>query len=551
MVHTMISVVVLYLGVGVLSLIMAQNNIMPDLEKQPTTIVSVHHTQHLKDDWEYTSFTTEGLDSTRFKLLKDRIQDGTFRKIDGIVVAKSGKILIEEYFNDYNRYKLHEIRSATKSIGSALLGIAFEKEYIASVEDKLYSYFKNGATFQNMDTLKNEITLEHVLNMTTGLDSDDMDDSSAGNESNVLQADNIIRYMLDLSMVNEPGRHWAYSTGSAHLIGAIIEKSSGLSVQDFAQTYLFEPLNITNYKWKTTGGIAHTGGGFWMLPIDMAKIGQLYLNKGTWHGLKIIDEDWINESSKSHLQVTKDMGYGYMWWKWIFYIDERPFSAFSAQGNGENNIFVFPDLDLVVVLTGSSFGEDYGPAQTSMILSKYILPAVIQDIDSHRDEPYIRNIPKALFALCTIVLLSAFILWPIRFIILKVRSWRKRYPNDQREKLLPGIARIVACFNSLIVLCLIALLLAESQLFTLLINSAMSHPLGILEVFLGTKFITVVAVVMWIIMFLVVVQSVLTVLVHKNKVWNMWLRLHFTAMTLTTCYFIIVMLWWGFGKIPS
>jgi CubicO group peptidase (beta-lactamase class C family) len=260
----------------------------------------------IEEDWEYTSFSAEGLDPTRFELLKTYIQDGTFRKVDGILVVKSGKILIEEYFNGYDRDKLHEIRSATKSIGSALMGIAIDQEYITGVQDRLYAYFRKREPFQNWEVRKNEITLENVLNMTTGLDCDDMDNSSAGNEDNVLEATDIAQFMLDLPVVYEPGEHWAYGTGSAHLIGAVIESAAGISIQEFAGTYLFEPLNISQYKWKTTGGIAHTGGGFWMLPIDMAKFGQLFLNKGRWHGEKIISEEWIDESSKIHIKVTND-----------------------------------------------------------------------------------------------------------------------------------------------------------------------------------------------------------------------------------------------------
>ncbi len=504
----------------------------------------------IEEDWEYTSFSAEGLDPTRFELLKTHIQDGTFRKVDSILVIKSGKILIEEYFNGYDRDKLHEIRSAMKSIGSALMGIAIDQGYITGVQDRLYAYFRELEPLQNWDVRKNEITLANVLNMTTGLDCDDMDNSSAGNEDNVLEATDIARFMLDLPVVYGPGEHWAYGTGSAHLIGAVIESATGISVQEFAKTYLFEPLNISQYKWKTSGGIAHTGGGFWMLPIDMAKFGQLYLNKGRWHGEKIISEEWIDESSKTHIQVTNDFGYGYFWWKRIFYIDGRPFPAFSAQGNGESHIFVFPDLELVVVLTGSAYEEIYGPAQTAMMMSQYILPAVVQDLDPHRGDPDLRSVPKALFVLCAVLLISALILWPIGFIIRRIRTRRVKDSDDRRARLWPCIAHILSGLAALIILCFIALFLADSQLLNLFLNSGMSHPLGILEVFLGAKFITIVAVIVWVILLLAVAQAVFMVLAYRNKWWPVWQRWHYTSVTLATCYFAIVMLWWGFGIIP-
>jgi hypothetical protein len=378
-----------------------------------------------------------------------------------------------------------------------------------------------------------------------------MDNSSAGNESYVIEAADIAQFMLDLPVVYEPGEHWAYSTGNAHLIGAVIESAASISVQEFAKTYLFEPLNIIQYKWKTAGGIAHTGGGFWMRPIDFAKFGQLYLQKGWWDGKQIISEDWINESSKTHIQVTNDLGYGYMWWKWIFKVDGRPFTAFSAQGNGENHLFIFPDLDLVVVLAGSAYQEIYGPPQTAMMMSQYILPAVVQDIDPHRGEPNLRTVPKALFALCAVIFISALILWPIGFIIRKVRARRDKDLDVRRARRAPGIIRILAGFAALIILCLLALFLADALPFGLLLNSGMSHPLGIFEIFLGTSFITVVSIIIWIVVLLVLAQAIFMLLAHRNKWWTVWQRWHFTAITLAACFFVFAILLWGFGKLPS
>jgi len=543
------STFILILLLGILANLFSKRVFAISLPKATTIIKAAQRTQTIEENWEYTSFSAEGLDLTRFELLKSCIQEGVFRKVDGILVAKGGKILIEEYFNGYDRYKTHEIRSATKSIGGALIGIAIKQGYITDVKDKLYDFFQNKESFQNWDTRKNQITLENILNMTTGLDCNDMDNSSAGNEDNVLQANNIVRFMLDLPIVYEPGEHWAYSTGSAHLVAAVLESSVGISVEKFSKTYLFNPLNITKYEWNTSGGIAHTGGGFQMLPIDMLKFGQLYLNKGLWYGQRILSEEWIHESSKIHIQVTNDFGYGYLWWKRQFSIDGRLFSAFVAQGNGENHIFVFPDLELVVVLTGSTYGEIYGPAQSSTMMSKYILPAVVQDINSHRDEPNLSTVPKALLAIFAFALVSALILWPIGFIICRIRAWRRKDLGDRSQKLWPAIARILSGFTALIILCFLTLFLADTLTLELFLNSGMSHPLGILGVFLGTSFINVVTVIVWIVVLLAVAQAVFTVFAHRNKWWPVWQRWHYTAVTLTACYFAFIMLCWGFGNI--
>lgn len=508
------------------------------------------HKQTKEDDWEYTSFKEEGLDPTRFEFLKACIHDGTFRKVDSVVVVKRGKILIEEYFNGYDRDKLHEIRSATKSIGSALMGIAIDQGYFAGVRDKLFVFFPELKPFQNWDMRKNDITLEHVLNMTTGLDCNDMDDKSAGNESNVLRAADIVKFMLDLPMAYDPGKHWAYSTGCAHLIGALIESRTSLSVQEFAKANLFEPLNISQYQWEISGGIAHTGGGFWMRPIDMAKFGQLYLNRGRWQRQPIISEIWIDESTRIHTKVTNDLGYGYLWWKWVFNIDGRPFFAFSAQGNGENHIFVFPELELVVVITGSAYEEIYGPAQTSMMMNKYILPAVVQDIDPHNNKPHLRTVPDVLFALCIVILVSAFIIWPLGFIMRKIRGRQMKDSGSRRPYISSFFVRLLSAISAFITIVFLAAFLAEILTFNLLLNSGMSHPLGIFEVFLGTNVLTMISLIVWIIVLLAMAQAVFMILAHRNKWWTGWQRWHYTAITLAECYFVIVLLWWGFGKVP-
>jgi CubicO group peptidase (beta-lactamase class C family) len=503
-----------------------------------------------EEGWEYTSFRELRLDPVRFEQLKAAIQDGLFRKVDSLIVVKGGKILIEEYFNGYDQDKLHEIRSATKSIGSAMMGIMIDQGYFAGVQDELFASFPDLEPFQNWEERKNDITLKNVLTMTTGLDCDDMDSESPGNESNVNQADDIVRFMLDLPMVHNPGEHWAYSTGCAHLVGALIERRTGLSVQEFAETNLFEPLGISQYQWKTSGGIAHTGGGFRVRPLDMAKFGQLYLNKGCWQGRQIVSETWIDESTRTHMQVTNDLGYGYLWWSWMFDVDGRPLGAFSAQGNGENHIFVFPDLDLVVVLTGGAYDEVYGPAQTAMMMSQYILPAVVQDVDSHSGRPHLREVPTALFMLCFLVIVSALIIWPVGFVVRKIRERRMKKRGGHKTNRGPLAARWLAAASGFISLVFLAAFLADILPFNLLLNSGMSHPLAVFEVFLGTKVLTVVALIVWIFALLAMGQWVFTALAHRNKWWRGWQRWHFTALTLASCYVAIVLLWWRFGKMP-
>ena len=503
------------------------------------------------EGWEVTSLEAEGLDPSRFELLIGLIREDVFRKVDGIVVARHGKILVEKYFHGYGRDDPHEIRSATKSISSALVGIAIDQGHIPGVGDGLYRHFQEREPLRNQDERKSRITLENLLNMTTGLDCDDMDSASAGNETNVLETEDITRFMLDLPMAHEPGEHWAYGTGIAHLAGSVIESATGTTVQEFARTFLFEPLGMAGYGWKTSGGIAHTGGGFRMRPVDMAKFGQLYLDRGRWQGRQVLSEEWIDATWKSRVPVTGDFGYGYLWWRRTFEVDGRPFPALAAQGNGENNIFVLPDLELVVVLSGSAFGEIYGPAQTAMMMTHYILPAVVQDIDPHTGEPDLRGVPEGLFALSGLLFVSALIFWPVGFVVRRIRAWMGRSPKDDRSGFCRGLARAVAWLDALIILGFLALFLSDAKTLGLFLNSGMSHPLGILEVFLGAGFIKALALIVWSLSALIAAQTLFLVRAFKGRWWSSCQRWHYAALTLGACHFVLVMLWWGFGGWPS
>jgi len=349
------------------------------MNANPIPMVSKPGESRSAEGWEYTSFRAEGLDPSRYDILKKKVLEGTFKDINSIIVVRKGKILVEDYFNGEDRDTLHDIRSATKSIGSALLGIAIDRGYIEGVNEKLYDFFPEYRKGKHWDDRKNRITLEHVLNMTTGLDTDDWSDPSGsqGSETLLIESSDFVDFMLSLPLVHEPGERWAYSTGTSHMMGAVIEKATGMSVVEFADQYLFQPLGINAYQWKIAQGGAHTGGGFRMRAMDMARFGQLFLLKGSWQGKRILSEEWILQSAQSFHSPTRDLHYGYQWWKTGFRVNGRRHDAVFAVGNGENFIFLFPEIETVVALTGSVYDRMDGPAQSRLVMNKYILPTVV------------------------------------------------------------------------------------------------------------------------------------------------------------------------------
>jgi len=259
----------------------------------------------INDEWEMTSFDAEGFDSSRYDSLRTRIIDGTFKDINSIIVVKHGKILIEEYFNGTNSHALHDMRSAGKSFTSALVGIAIDKGLINGVDERLFYYFPEVECSNDWDTRKDDITLKHVLSMSFGL-------AEPGEypawENHRWYTVHWIENVLCQPIEYEPGSRFDYDSAAPALFGPIIEQVSGMSVGQFAENFLFGLLDIERYRWFILpGGKEYTGGGFRMRPLDMARFGQLYLQKGTWNGKQLISKEWVEESTRAHLLANAQL----------------------------------------------------------------------------------------------------------------------------------------------------------------------------------------------------------------------------------------------------
>ena len=157
-----------------------------------------------------------------------------------------------------------------------------------------------------------------------------------------------VGYVLDKPMSAEPGSLFNYCSGCSHIMSAILQESTGMNTLEYAQSHLFEPLGITNYYWQMDGsGIPNGGWGLEMTPRDMAKLGYLYLNNGTWDGQQIVPSDWVQESTRAGLAAGGGVDYAYQWW---VYPDSE---MYAAQGLYGQKIYVVPDLELVIVFTAN------------------------------------------------------------------------------------------------------------------------------------------------------------------------------------------------------
>ena len=327
----------------------------------------------LKDGLQSGDATAVGLDTALLDKMMNRIVRGKYPNVHSVLIIKGGKLVFEEYFYEYTKDSLQEMRSATKSMVSALTGIAIHKGFIKSKDERVVSYFPEYNLANNTD-IKKTITIENMLANQSGLDCDVSNPKSEGSEEGMDASDDWVKFTLDLPMIDKPGNDGRYCSGNPITIGRIIEKATHMELPAFGQKNLFGPLGITGYKWnfKPDRSNINEYCQIYLHPRDMAKFGLLYLNKGVWNNKQIIPADWVTASFQKH-SVVQGVDYGYLWW--LKYLDADGgvrYYGKAAQGNGGQKIYVFPDQDLVVAITGGNYNSK---SPSDELISKYILPS--------------------------------------------------------------------------------------------------------------------------------------------------------------------------------
>jgi hypothetical protein len=242
----------------------------------------------------------------------------------------------------------------TKSVTATLVGVAIQQGYLQGVDQHISDILP-------VPDDKAEITLEDLLTMRSGI--------ACVDELTLLQMAQTAdwsQFVLSLPVEAEPETKWNYCSSTVHLLAAIVQAATGQNVFDFAMQNLFEPLGIQNVGWpRDPQGVVHGWGDLRLTPLDMAKIGYLYLNNGMWDGHQLLPDGWVNDATRN-IRAGGEQGYGYLWWLFDSY--------YAAQGRGGQFILVIPDDELIVVLTGG--GADASPDQ---LLDQFILPAIKSD----------------------------------------------------------------------------------------------------------------------------------------------------------------------------
>jgi CubicO group peptidase (beta-lactamase class C family) len=287
---------------------------------------------------------------------------------------------MEEYFYGYNATRQHQLRSATKSVVSAVVGIAIDRGALTGANELVLPHMSY-TTYANPDLRKSKITLGNFLSMSSGLDCNDHSGTSPGRETVLDDAPDWVKATLDLPMINDPGSKGFYCSGGVAVAGRMTENATHIYFPDFAQKNLFGPLGIPRTNWTWNYNLTNANKEFSQIhlrPRDMLKLGILYADGGKWKGHQVMSSSWVQASLATQSQID-GTDYGYFWWKPYFNvpipggIQRVHFSA--AQGNGGQKIYLLPQYDLVAVFTAGDYNS--GGAPPNKIMINIILPALI------------------------------------------------------------------------------------------------------------------------------------------------------------------------------
>ncbi len=304
---------------------------------------------------------------------------GQLPRLHSLLISRGGELVFEQYYNGIDPTRPANMKSASKSVISALVGIAIDKGIIDSVDTKVADYFPELLSSSDSEE-KQQITIENLLTMQSGLET-----TSNRNYGKWVLSDNWVEFALNQPLVAEPGTRMLYSTGSTHLLSAILTKASGMSAKQFAQENLSAPLGFSMSYWsQDPQGIYFGGNDMEMTPRQMLEFGRLYLNDGLVDDRQVISKEWVAESHKPWAISPRGQGrfYGYGWWL----RDLADMQVPVAWGYGGQLIFVVKELDLVVVATSESKPS---PARRGHLGSLYdlveehiLLPSRIQQLSS-------------------------------------------------------------------------------------------------------------------------------------------------------------------------
>jgi len=364
----------------------------PDPNKYIYAIPSVY-----EDGLETSSLESVGMDVVSIGEMMNCINATKGHMIHNILIIKNKKLVFEEYFEGYTlqwtapdmngelmnctKDTDHYMASVSKSVTSVVVGIAVKEGLISDVNNKIIDYFPEYSEILTGE--KADITIQHLLTMTCGLELDESTYSynDPRNElRQVMTMDDPIAYILSKPLESTPGTHFSYSSGTGIVLSAIIEKVSDMKFLDYSNSRLFDLLRSAGGAWSSIhNGLTFASGGLSFKARELSKIGLLFLNNGQWEGYEIITPEWIEQSQQEHIPTNnaffQNSSYGYQWWNTQFVVNGVPHKCFFAAGWGDQFMFIIPGLDMIIEFNSGNY---FGTSEISPfdLLERYIFKAI-------------------------------------------------------------------------------------------------------------------------------------------------------------------------------
>lgn len=340
------------------------------------------------EDWPVATLTEAGFAGETGERLDDLYASGALPNLHAVVVARRGKLALERYLEGederwgdplgrvaFGPETLHDLRSVSKSVVSLLYGIALAEGAVPPLDTPLVDLFDYPDLAA--EAARRKITVKHALTMTLGLAWDETLPYSDPRNSEIAMemAADRYRFILERPIVAAPGTKWIYSGGSTALLAHLVSRGSGKPLIEYAREKLFAPLGIDQSTWTPgSNGEAAAASGLRLTARDLARIGQMILNRGRWGETQVVPEDWLKDSFRHHTAAEDGLFYGYQWWLGKGRRDGRDWIA--GFGNGGQRLVVIPDLDLVLVVFAGSYNQREAWKLSVRIMNDVLFPSI-------------------------------------------------------------------------------------------------------------------------------------------------------------------------------
>jgi CubicO group peptidase (beta-lactamase class C family) len=350
------------------------------------------------DGWPVGTLEEAGIDQAGIERFVQMVLDMPITSLEtpeihGVLIARHGKLVFEEYFHGEHRDKMHDTRSAAKSLTATVVGAALQAGAPLRLDSPVYKVMNGGEFPKDLEPMKKAMTLEHLLTTSSGYFCDDTNPEAPGNEDVMIdqrEEPDFYRFTMGVPMATPPGERSIYCSANPNLALGMVGRATGESPMAVFDRLIGRPMQIERYGWfLDQAGQPYGGGSVNFLPRDFMKLGQLMLDGGVWKGKRILPREFAERAS-SPLYHLRNVYYGYLWWSFDFPYKDRTARGYWAGGNGGQGVMVFPELDLVIATYGGNFASRQGIHIQQEVPVRYLLPAVRKPGDN-RHAPVVFN----------------------------------------------------------------------------------------------------------------------------------------------------------------